>query len=190
MPRYLHIPIREACPYLPQIDNELRPSELKALKAGKDREAYYLATLNCAQSLWLCGYPAQALLQLNFSLSENLPEESNILQQHPLPYQAKIWILKMRSEDYFLGNPVRHYQHLATRMSGKNHELREIRAWICFHLARFILPDHEFPQDEKQVVEEKLSIPSLPLLLERLKSLQRPHEATYVKSLHEQYLNG
>ena len=32
------------------------------------RAAYYLAALSCAQSLWLQGKPAQALLQLNHAL--------------------------------------------------------------------------------------------------------------------------
>ena len=76
MSSYQHISSRHTCPFLPNVDIVIRPSQLRESKEGNDREAYFLATLRCAHSLWLCGFLAQALLQLNFSLSLDLPENS------------------------------------------------------------------------------------------------------------------
>jgi len=78
MPSYSLIPKHPQCPYLPEITDVIRPSELKDLKNGKNREAYYLQTLRCGQSLWLCGLPAQSLLQLNHALGEDLPENADV----------------------------------------------------------------------------------------------------------------
>jgi hypothetical protein len=58
-----------------------------------------------------------------------------------------------------MGNPVRHYQHLASRMSGPNKELRSWRAWACFHLAEKVLPADEYPRDDRQIEQENLLIP-------------------------------
>ncbi|NIP96039.1 MAG: hypothetical protein GWO24_22415, partial [Akkermansiaceae bacterium] len=41
-----------------------------------------------------------------------------VLAEWPLPFAAKRWVIENRPGGEFLGNPVRHYQHLATRMSG------------------------------------------------------------------------
>lgn len=162
---YKHIKGREACPFLPPAPEVIRPSDTRALREGSQgsqgsqRETYYLASLCCAQSLWLQGKPAQALLQLNHALGVEIGADSEAVIQWPLPYQAKVWIFTRRHEDGFMGNPVRHYQHLASRMSGPNKELRSWRAWACFHLAEKVLPAAEFPRDDHQIKQENLLIP-------------------------------
>ncbi len=155
-----HIKGREACPFLPHAQQALGPSHSRSAREADDQGAYYLAALTCAQSLWLQGKPAQALLQLNHALGVDLAADCEALAQWPLPYQAIVWILTRRHEEGFLGNPVRHYQHLATRMSGPNKELRIWRAWACFHLAQGVLPANEFPIDGRQIEREGLIIPT------------------------------
>ena len=59
----------------------------------------------------------------------------------------------------FFGNPRRHWQHYATRMSGPRSEIRRWRAWACWALSVRILPEVEFPADEKQIREEELVLP-------------------------------
>ncbi len=77
------------------------------------------------------------------------------------PYEAMVWYLAKRSQELFIGNPVRHFQHLATRMSGEHAELRSWRAWACFHLAESVLPESDYPRDFEQIEKEGLEIPSL-----------------------------
>ncbi|MDB4729713.1 hypothetical protein OAF67_05465, partial [Akkermansiaceae bacterium] len=101
-------------------------------------------------SLWLQGKPAQAILQLNKSAFTN----------EPFPYAALKWFLEQRSAAQFIGNPVRHFQHLASRMSGPRSEVRTWQAWACFHLAKATLPEETFPPDFDQIQNEGLSIPS------------------------------
>ena len=61
----------------------------------------------------------------------------------------------------FLGNPVRHFQHLATRMSGPLQEVRTARAWKCFHIARRVLGERgDFPLDGRQIAREGIFIPA------------------------------
>lgn len=160
MTKYQHIPSRENCPFLPIAHHVMRPSEARAARDTGSDDSYYIAALTCAQSLWLEGKPAQSILQLNHALSLRLPDHSPALIQWQLPYRAKIWILKNRLHTEFLGNPVRHYQHLATRVSGQRRELRSWRAWACFHLAEQNLPSKEFPRDERQIKNEEINIPS------------------------------
>lgn len=171
-----HIPDRESCPFLPPAEKVLGPSDSKALRG---QEGYYLITLTCAQSLWLQGKPAQALLQLNhaLSISADAPEV------WPLPYQAKVWIFTRRHEPGFMGNPVRHYQHLASRMSGPNSHLRSWRAWACFHLAECVLPVNDYPRDAKQIKNEQLHIPSYSEVLENINLLGWAGEANTVNEL-------
>lgn len=168
MPVLQHIEDREPCPFLPQAQQALGPSYSRSARASTDQGAYYLAALTCAQSLWLQGKPAQALLQLNHALSVPLQAEEPTLSQWPLPYQAILWILTRRHEDGFMGNPVRHYQHLATRMSGPNKHVRTWRAWACFHLAQRILPADDFPTDALQVERENLLIPDWEEVMDKL----------------------
>jgi hypothetical protein len=178
-----HIASREDCPFLPPAPEVMRPSDTRALREGDDPGAYYLATLACAQSLWLQGKPAQALLQLNHALGVNIGADSEALIQWPLPYQAVVWIFTRRHEDGFMGNPVRLYQHLASRMSGPNKELRTWRAWACFHLAESVLPADGFPRDLRQITREKLEIPTWEEVLTRLRDISPHGEAGLLLAL-------
>ncbi len=130
---------------------------------GPDRGvAFYLDALRYAQGLWLEGKPAQAILQLNKALSADLRGDEKVLVQWPLPFDAMQWILKKAADGScgFLGNPVRHFQHLATRMSGPRREIRVKRAWRCFWIARQVLDgDGRFPMDGRQLVREGIFIP-------------------------------
>ncbi len=181
MPIRQHIAGREACPFLPHAKTILTPSDSRQARESGDPSCYYLAALTCAQSLWLQGKPAQALLQLNHALGVTLAPDDITLNQWPLPYQAKVWILTRRHEEGFMGNPVRHYQHLASRISGPNKELRAWRAWACFHLAQGILPADEFPIDQRQIEKERLEIPTWDEVLDQHSHLGSP-TATYVRS--------
>jgi hypothetical protein len=183
MPERQHIEGREACPFLPPAAEIMRPSDTRAQREGDDPDAYYLATLECAQSLWLQGKPAQALLQLNHALGVAIPPDSEALIQWPLPYQAKVWIFTRRHEEGFMGNPVRHYQHLASRMSGPNKQLRSWRAWACFHLAENVLPSDEFPRDERQIEREGLEIPCWEKVLTELGNHSGPMEVQILAAL-------
>ncbi|MBK1831879.1 hypothetical protein JIN77_14180 [Verrucomicrobiaceae bacterium R5-34] len=172
-----HLPDRESCPFLPEATRVLGPGDSKSRRGEAD---YFITCLSCAQSLWLQGKPAQALLQLNHALS--LPADSPT--PWPLPYQAKIWLFTRRHEEGFLGNPVRHYQHLASRMSGPNSELRSWRAWACFHLAESVLPAKAYPRDEVQIEKESLHIPSWPKVLQNLSPITSQEELTQLRALH------
>jgi hypothetical protein len=93
----------------------------------------------------------------------DLPADDPVLQAHPPPYRALVWILETAaSGDHgYLGNPVRHFQHLASRMSGPRAEIRAWRAWLCFHLAEKSLGCPGFPRDGGQLAREGLWIPGL-----------------------------
>lgn len=123
-------------------------------------DRYYFAALSYAQSLWREGKPAQAILQLNKAFMADLSGDEEILGKYPPPYAALVWMLEHRPEGRFLGNPVRHFQHLATRVSGERKEIRSRRAWACFHLSRRVLPEEEFPVDEAQVRKEGVTFPA------------------------------
>lgn len=130
---------------------------------------YYHACLCYAQSLWRVGKPAQAILQLNKAFMADLGGEPGmILQSWPPPYAVLVWMLRSRGERDFIGNPVRHFQHLATRVSGERREIRAWRAWACFHLSRRVLPAGEFPFDAEQVAKESLEIPGWSVVLDRI----------------------
>lgn len=153
----------DPCPFLPSIDKVWRARDMAAFRERRDEE-FYLAALCYAQSLLREGKPAQALLQINKSFLADLSEEP-ILENWPPAYEAVSWIiLRFHAQgEQFLGNPVRHYQHLASRMSGARSEVRTLRAWACFHLAQLIAPS--FSRDEKQIREEALVIPKWEELL-------------------------
>lgn len=163
------------CPYLPTIDRVWRARDLQEFREGRD-SGYYRATLHYAQSLLGEGKPAQALLQITKSLSVDLSSDA-ILRDLPPAYAAKRWIFENCSQgDSFLGNPVRHYQHLATRMSGPLSEVRSWRAWGCFHLAERVLP--ELPRDHAQISAEQLQIPGLEEVLLQIGERGWPEEAS------------
>jgi len=174
-----HINGRTSCPFLPAAATTLKPTDIKHLRLQGGSPAY-LAALTCAQSLWLQALPAQALLQLNHALAVEIDPNDPAIQSWPLPYQAKIWIFKNRHPSEFIGNPVRHYQHLATRVSGPRRELRSWRAWACFHLAQQCLPEAEFSPDHHQIQQEQLTIPTWHEVLQAISST---HHAEEVKTL-------
>jgi hypothetical protein len=98
----------------------------------------------------------------------DLGGDTAILKTWPPPYAVLVWILRNRPDDAFVGNPVRHFQHLATRVSGERKEIRAWRAWACFHLSRRVLPDGEYPIDAEQVERESLEIPEWRAVLARI----------------------
>lgn len=162
--------VNEPCPFLPETDRVIRASEIAAL--GQDRGAgFYEASLRYGQSLWRTGLPAQALLQCNRALATFLGKDEPVLQRWPLPYRAMVWLLVNRRDGQFLGNPRRHFQHLATRMTEPHKELRVWRAWACWYLSKTVLPEDEFPADWKQIRHEGVVEPVFAQISERLRAL-------------------
>lgn len=162
-------PVPSPCPFLPQIDRRYAADEIHAL--GRDRSAtFYHLALRYAQSLWLEGFPAKALLLVNRALSCHLPEVS-LQSDRSRPYHAVAWILQHRPEGQFIGNPRRHYQHLATRMVEPHKTLRTWRAWACWYLSKHLLPESEHPSDEKQIREEGVVEPRRMDIANQLKEL-------------------
>lgn len=158
------------CPYLPEISRVYKATDIHAL--GDNRGAlFYETSLRYAQSQWRVGLPGQAMLQLNRAFVCWLPLEEPILQRLPLPYKAMAWIMRQRPEGQFIGNPRRHFQHLATRMSGIHKELRTWRAWACWYLSKVLLPEAEHPADMKQVREEGVVKPTFQQIRENLRKL-------------------
>jgi hypothetical protein len=124
---------------------------------------FYYDALCYAQSQWVHGKPAQAILQLNKAWMADLEGHEPILKTQPSPYRALVWILTTAAtgDHGYLGNPVRHFQHLASRMPrGPRAEIRAWRAWRCFHLAEKVLNRAEFPRDSEQIAREGLWLPS------------------------------
>jgi len=157
-------------PFLPEIDRFYLAEEVNAL--GKDRGAeFYEICHQYAQTLWLCGFPAKCILLLNRALACTLSADEAIMLRLPLPYQALAWRLLNRREDQFIGNPRRHWQHLATRMVEPNKKLRTWRAWACWYLAKEILPESEFPGDLKQIRMEGICEPTRAQIIEKLTEL-------------------
>ena len=162
-----HIVGRATCPHLPGVAAVRTARDMAEFRGRYDGE-FYLAALYYAQSLWLEGKPAQSLLQMYKAMMADLggradePEDLEDGRKRlgwPLPYAAKVWVMRNAGGNEFLGNPVRHYQHLATRMSGERTELRTWRAWACFHLAERVSGTGEFPRDEKQLGRERVRVP-------------------------------
>ena len=167
-----------ACPILPSIDRALAAADSRAL--GKVRGAvFYEFCHRYAQSKWMAGLPAQALLQLNKAMSADLDGSDPILLEHPIPNAAMAWLLEQRPDrrGQFFGNPRRHWQHYATRMSGPRSELRTWRAWACHAIATRILPAEDFPNDEDQIATEGVVIPQSDDIFGMLGSLGLPGEA-------------
>ncbi|MDP0491696.1 MAG: hypothetical protein Q7Q71_11660 [Verrucomicrobiota bacterium JB023] len=179
-----------SCPYLPKIDRVWRAGDFPRLKQGS-LEELYLARLCYAQSLWLEGKPGQALLQLNKAFSLKLPAEHPVLIDWKPPYLAKAWVMKASIEEGgFIGNPVRHYQHLATRMSGENGLVRIWRAWACLHVAEAVNGE-EWIRDDVQIEKENLLIPEKEEVASRIESLGWQGEASeWVKSFRLSQMTG
>jgi hypothetical protein len=155
----------DTCPFLPVDVDGWTLERLRARGRVRDAEFFH-AVCRCAQGLWQQGKPAQALLQLNRALAV---EPRFVASAAELPYQAMRWIIQHAGER-FIGNPVRHFQHLASRVNQPNRELRSWRAWACFHLASEVLDGAQFPRDEEQIASENLRIPAW---LETLAALGR-----------------
>jgi GNAT superfamily N-acetyltransferase len=145
------------CPFLPAEDRVYTVDDILGLGRRRDAEFYHTA-LHYAQTLWRIGFPAKTLLLINRALSCHLPDHS--LQTPSQPYHAVAWTLRHRPEGKFIGNPRRHYQHLATRMVPPFLELRTWRAWACWYLAKTLLEETEYPGDAKQIREEGIVEPT------------------------------
>jgi GNAT superfamily N-acetyltransferase len=163
----------EPCPYLPLPNRRFTHDDIHAL--GADRgEQFYSTAMGYAQTLWLEGYPAKSLLLVNRALSCVLPHVplnapgSAESGYRAAPYHAKAWIMHQRPAGRFIGNPHRHYQHLATRMVTPHKELRTWRAWACWYLAKELLPESEYPPDPQQVRDERVVKPTRVLIAEQL----------------------
>lgn len=154
------IPENPPCPWLPEISGPHDFTLTRRHGHVKGAE-FYLDALRYAQSQWMSGKPAQAILQLNKSWMADLVGDDAILESHPSPYRALVWIMENAASGNhgYLGNPTRHFQHLASRMSGPRAEIRSWRAWLCFHLAEKTLRRADFPRDGEQMAREGLWIP-------------------------------
>ena len=148
------------CPCLPVI-SEIHDFSLTRRHAGDKGPRFYEDALRYAQSQWISGKPAQAILQLDKAWMADLRPDDPVLLEFPPPYEALVWILgqSVGGDRGYLGNPVRHFQHLASRMSGPRAEIRSWRAWYCLHLAERILPASLRPRDGVQIAREGLEIP-------------------------------
>ncbi|MFC4994579.1 hypothetical protein [Rubritalea tangerina] len=165
-----------ACPTLPQVSSSL-PINHTRQHRNECSEQFYLSCLELAQSLWLSHKPAQAILQLDKAMMATLGPDNPTLTQYPLPYAAILWIVEHSEAEGFIGNPVRHFQHLASRMNWKqpNPRLRIARAWTCFHLIERYFPNRTFTRDLRQIEKEKLVIPTITETLEGIQ-LFSPHK--------------
>ncbi len=151
---------------------------------GDDRgPAFYRMALHYAQSLWRQGFPARAILLLNRALGAELDGSEAVLRQWPLPYPAMAWLLRNHLPEQFIGNPRRHWQHLATRMSGPRAELRTWRAWACWRMACLALPD--LPADEKQLAGEDVREPGEEEIAGHLERLGHPDEVALWREVLE-----
>ena len=152
----------EPCPFLPEIGGARFPAAaLSAFRDGPRGVEFFHQCLCCAQSRWLEGLPAQALLMINRAMGARLDSDVNAgsTVADPIPYRAVVWILRHGHAVGFIGNPRRHFQHLATRMSGHEIERRTARAWACWELAKLAGPD--WSADVEQLEREGLVEPTL-----------------------------
>jgi len=166
------------CPWLPPVERRLDASITRRHGEAKGTE-YYLDALAYAQSLWRSGHPAQALLQLNKSWMAVLGADAPVLLEFPPPYRALVWILQRAATGRhgFVGNPIRHFQHLASRISGTHNHLRAWRAWACFHLASRTLEGRGLPQDGSQLARNGLWLPAWQRALDEVARAGWPGEA-------------
>lgn len=173
-----------ACPWLPAVVQEHDYTLTR--RHGHDKGAeFYQDALRYAQSLWIAGKPAQAVLQLDKAWMAELADGHEVLCAYPPPYAPLAWILRRASAGGcgYLGNPVRHFQHLASRMSGPRAEIRAWRAWLCFHLAERVLPGAGYPRDGRQIAREGLWIPGIPRVLVAVAAAGWPGEARHAENL-------
>ena len=172
----------ERCPWLPVVDEVLDFTGTRRHGADKGF-AFYLDALRFAQSQWMAGKPAQAILQLNKAWMADLREGDEWRTDAMDPYRALVWMLGHERRAGYLGNPVRHFQHLASRMSGPRAQVRAWRAWVCLHLAERVVARNDHPRDGVQLAREGLWIPSIGCALAGLARLGWTEEARAVVSL-------
>ncbi len=158
-----------SCPYLPEVEELL---DYKVTRRHGDDKGpdFYHDALRFSQSLWQQGKPAQAILQIDKAFMADIRDGGWLAEDMDPgrvggidPYGAMIWMLKELGQgaEGFGGNPVRHFQHLASRMSGPRPEPRRWRAWVCLHLAEKVLPLAGFERDGIQIAREGLWIPGI-----------------------------
>ena len=71
--------VNEVCPLLPPIAEPVSAKDSRAI--GQERgESFYKMCLEYAQTKWIKGLPAQALLQLNRAMSADLTGDEEYLQ--------------------------------------------------------------------------------------------------------------
>lgn len=173
-----------ACPWLPAVDF---PQDFRLTRRhGSDKGAdFYGDALVYAQSQWRMGKPAQAILQLDKAWMAELPPDEWRSRNGVDPYQALIWIMCASTAGAvgYMGNPVRHFQHLASRMSGQRSAVRSWRAWLCLHLAEKWLTVDAYPRDGEQMAREGLWIPGISCALGGLYSHGWQGEAEHVAAL-------
>ncbi len=179
----MHVGV-DACPWLPVVDR-LHDFTLTRRHAGEKGHAFYLDALRFAQSQWLVGKPAQAILQVDKALMADLGVDDGWQEGGVDPYRAMHWLLDRVGEGVpgFAGNPVRHFQHLASRMSGPRAELRSWRAWLCLHLAERILPADLYPRDGVQLAREGLWVPGVGPCLAAVQRLGWRGEVEVIRQL-------
>ncbi len=173
--------MNRACPWLPEVEEGCDHTVTR--RHGADRGAgFYRDALRYAQSQWMEGKPAQAVLQLNKAWMADLAEDDGVLEECPPPYRALSWILRESADGRcgFLGNPVRHFQHLASRMSGVRREVRSWRAWCCFHMAERIMAGSGCYRDGGQLAREGLWVPGVHVSLGMVERLGWRGEAQWV----------
>ena len=165
----MHDPSIGECPHLPRVDRVIRAAEMRRFGKAERGADFYRAALETAQSLWLQGLPAQALLQINRAMGADLGGQEPVLKEFPIPYAGVAWVIANRREGQFVGNPRRHYQHLATRMVEPRKELRTWRAWACWGVACVMVP--EMPADSVQIEREGIVEPEAEEIAEKLEQL-------------------
>jgi hypothetical protein len=179
------------CPWLPQV-SEIHDFTLTRRHGAERGALFYQDALGYAQSLWMSRKPAQAILQLDKAWMADPSDDFTVLIAHPPPYHALIWILvtAARGDHGYLGNPVRHFQHLASRMSGPRADIRSARAWLCFHLAEKFLPPAGFPRDGRQMAMEGLWIPAESHLMHTVAHGGWPGEMETIRSAKQATYGG
>jgi hypothetical protein len=178
-----HAFVNPPCPWLPEVDQAHDYTLTRRHGVGRGVE-FHQDALRFAQSQWRCGKPAQAILQLDKAWGADLTDGPEDCAAAASPYMALAWIMKTAAAGNhgYLGNPVRHFQHLASRMSGPRAEIRAWRAWFCMHLAERLLPPCGFPRDGRQLVREGLFVPSMGSALAQLARMGWPGEAGHARS--------
>jgi RimJ/RimL family protein N-acetyltransferase len=173
------------CLLLPAITQPVTAAEVAAL--GQDRgPAFYELALRYAQTHWQATLPSQALLQLNRALACVFDADTPVLSTHPLPYSVVVWLLRNCPADQFLGNPRRHWQHLATRMVEPHKALRTWRAWACWYIAKALLPADQHPADLKQIRAEGIVEPAFHSIAANLRKLSPMNdESIWLAALRE-----